>query len=177
MPLPARSRHLSFTVWPFNAGPSCTRPSCTRPSGARSFARLAAAALVLATAAGCSTVYRAPDAKHLARSELAILTVSGQNPPLSVTRVDSREPPATRVSRYEVGPGERVISAIPADAASDPIVLVFEAEAGRSYTLESRFIDGSHEVFRWSAEIIDDRTRRVVSTQAGKTEGPLQGLR
>ena len=155
------------------------KPLPSRPTPAPSARRLLLAAFALGplSMAGCGSAWRAPGVDALPPAQRATLQLAGDQIGLAVVNIDNRRPGAASVNRFELAPGDHIVVANLLNTASDPISLQFTAAPGGRYTLQSTFVDGSFQVFRWQAVIRDNATGPAVSTQVGKTQGPIRAQR
>lgn len=174
-----------MTPLPSHPTAACPPPSHPTPAPSARPSRSSFVLLLLLTAltlgslslAGCGSAWRAPGVDALAAAERATLRLAGDRIGLAVVNIDNRRPGGASVNRFELAPGDHVVVANLINAASDPITLEFTAAPGGRYTLQSTFIDGTSQVFRWRAVIRDDITGQAVSTQAGKNLGPIRAQR
>ena len=138
---------------------------------------LAGPVLTALALAGCGAAPHAPGIAGPAASRTALLQIKGNQMDLVLTRLDGREVDRAAGTRIELPPGDHVIAANLATASSEPIILLFSAEAGRRYTLDGSIVDGNSFVFRWTAEVTDETLRRVVSHRPDNATAPLWAKR
>jgi hypothetical protein len=135
-------------------------------------AHVLAAVALAAIAVGCaSAVYRTPGAEGKSAADIAILEEPSP-PVVTVGAIDGKSRPWGIFERYELAPGQHMVSVRlvkgGATVNSDPFNIEFTAESGKSYVLMGSAESTGPNGGKWRAWIVSKDTGKTVSRPAVK---------
>jgi hypothetical protein len=118
---------------------------------------------------GCASVYRQEAVRSLDPSQIAVIEMDlcKNSQCLIVQEVDGKWRGFGWIERYELLPGVRRLKLIfvaPGVHGSNAILVEFDAQAGRTYTIRE---NADYAARKWNPVVVDVRSQAVVSKQVG----------